>query len=228
MQSWPVAVVAVLSSVVFAGTASSQGQSPGGDDVYHVSFSKAVPGQAVALGKALSQPDPAMPMPDHFVVLRHREGDDWDYVVIQHMGPTATVSAKTGGPGPGAKLTAWHNDTFVTGPSWGEFTKALGLGGGAASAVYTVAVHRPVPGHREELRTALSAPAPGKVQTGDVILQHVQGSEWSFLTITRYDSWQDFATDRAAAAAADASGWGDVRQHSAFHRDTIADRIHPR
>ena len=40
------------------------------------------------LGKALTvriRP----PMPDHFVVLRHQEGDDWDYAVIQHLGPKA-------------------------------------------------------------------------------------------------------------------------------------------
>jgi len=45
------------------------------------------------------------------------------------------------------------------------------------------------------------------------------------MTITRYNSRQDFATDRSGAAADAAGGWADIRQHSAFHRDTIADRI---
>jgi uncharacterized membrane protein YjfL (UPF0719 family) len=67
------------------------------------------------------------------------------------------------------------------------------------------------------------------MQSGNVLLQHLEGSEWTFATITRYNSWQDVATERAAAASAGdtAGGWADVRQHSAFHRDTLADRIHP-
>src|SRR5438132_757722 len=69
--------------------------------------------------------------------------------------------------------------------------------------VYIVNVQRPVPGHREPLLQALSAGGPtSKVQTGSVILQHLEGSEWTFATLTRYDSWQDLATERAAAASA--------------------------
>ena len=201
-----------------------------GTDIYHVNFSKAVPGEAGALGTALAVPDKTAPMPDHFVVLRHQEGDDWDYMVIQHLGQKVTLDTTPTPLGPASKLRAWHNDTFVTGPSWGEFTKAMGLGG-PAGAVYTVGVHRPVPGHRDQLLKALMAPPPaaGKVQTGDLLFQHMEGSDWSFLTITRYNSWQDFATDRAAASSGTgAGGWSDVRQHSAFHRDTIADRVHPK
>jgi hypothetical protein len=68
------------------------------------------------------------------------------------------------------------------------------------------------------------------VQTGDVLFQHLEGGDWQFMTVTRYSSWQDFATDRIAAAGAASApgGWADVRQHSAFHRDTIADRIAPK
>ncbi len=110
----------------------------------------------------------------------------------------------------------------------------MGLGGSAAvsNLVYVVGVQRAVPGHREQLEKALNAPASpsGKIQTGNVLLQHVEGGEWTFLTVARYNSWQDFATERAEAAAgtgASAGGWADIRQHSAFHRDTIADRIFP-
>jgi hypothetical protein len=46
------------------------------------------------------------------------------------------------------------------------------------------------------------------------------------MTITRYNSWQDFASDRAGAAS-DPGGWAEVREHSAFHRDTLADRMFP-
>ena len=171
-------------------------------------------------------------MPDHFVVLRHQEGDDWDYVVIQHLGPKAEVTAAPAAPAPGRDLRAWHDDTFVSGPAWAEFTREMGIGGSASAAnlVYVVGVQRAVPGHRDQLDAALRAPRSSKIQTGGVLLQHLEGGDWNFMTVTRYNSWQDFASERAEAAAAPATtagGWGDVRQHSAFHRDTIADRIFP-
>jgi hypothetical protein len=226
----------VITLVLAAGTAASPQTQPaqaGGSDVYHVHFTKAAPGQAAALGKALMQPDTTAPMPDHFVVLRHQEGDDWDYAVIQHLGPKAEVTAGPAAPNPSRDLRVWHTDTFASGPSWAEFTRQMGIGGsGTTSAVYTVGVHRPVPGHRDQLEKALNQPASttSKIQTGDVVLQHLEGSEWTFMTITRHNSWQDFAAGRVEAAAAAAptpGGWSDIRQHSAFHRDTIADRIFP-
>jgi len=219
----------VAASAVSAQTAAT----PGGTDLYHVHFVKAAAGQAASLGKALQIPDKSDPMPEHFVVLRHQEGDDWDYAVIQHLGQKAEVSTAPSTRTAERDLRAWHTDTFVSGPSWAEFTKQMGIGGpgNAANLVYIIGVHREVPGHREQLTKSLNAPGPSsKIQTGSVFLTHVEGSEWSFMTITRYNSWQDVAAERADAAAATAStvgGWADIRQHSAFHRDTIADRIFP-
>jgi hypothetical protein len=210
-------------------TTGLNGQSASGrTDIYHVHFTKAAPGQADALGKALMMPDKTVSMPDHFVVLRHQEGDDWDYAVIQHLGANATVNAAPAPPNPARDLRAWHDDTFVSGPSWADFSRAIGIGGtGAAGMVYVVGVHRAVPGHRDQLQKALAQPTSGKVQTGDVLFEHVEGGDWQYMTISRYNSWQDFATDRVAAAGAAAApgGWADIRQHSAFHRDTIADRL---
>jgi hypothetical protein len=224
----------VLGVVAIPGALPQTQPAPAASrsDVYHVNFTKAVPGQADALGKALVVPVPNAPMADHFIVLRHQEGDAWDYAVIQHLGQKSEVTAAPTPPNPTRDLRAWHNDTFVSGPSWAEFTKAMGIGGSAntAGAVYTVGVHRAVPGHRDQLEKALSQPAPAssKVQTGNLLFQHLEGGDWTFLAITRYNSWQDFATDRAGAATSDAGGWADIRQHSDFHRDTIADRIFPK
>jgi hypothetical protein len=232
-----VACLVVVAGVVAATTGSAQNTpaAAAGTDVYHVHFAKAAPGQAAALGKSLMTPDKTSAMPEHFVVLRHQEGDDWDYVVIQHLGPKAEVTATATPPPPAdptRAFSAWHNDTFVSGPSWGDFTKQMGIGGGnAAGMVYIVGVQRAVPGHREQLLKSLTAPgAAGKIETGNVFLQHLEGGDWTFATITRYNSWQDLASDRVAAASAGgatAGGWADIRQHSAFHRDTIADRIYP-
>lgn len=222
----------VVSAGLLAATAASAQTTPSTEtDVYHVHFTKSAPGQAAAHAKALMTPDSSSSMPEHFVVLRHQEGDDWDFVVIQHMGAKAEVTATASSAAGTPALAAWHTDSFVSGPSWGDFTKQMGIGGsaGASNQVYIVGVQRAVAGHRAQLLESLSAAgSPSKVQTGNVILQHLEGGDWNFLTITRYDSWQDFGTDRAAAAAADkgiAGGWADIRQHSAFHRDTIADRL---
>ena len=201
-------------------------------DVYHVHFAKAVPGQARQLGEELKKPYPTNPMPEHVLVLRHQEGDDWDYCVIAHMGASATVKA---GPAPAAAaalraVTAWHTDSYVLGPSWPDFAKAMGITDGASSggSVYIVALWRENPGHRDELRGLLDqrANATSKVPVSHLLLQHAEGGPWTFIALDRYNSWQDFATDEAGSV--DAEGWAAVRAQSTFHRDTLADRISQR
>ena len=81
--------VAILAS---AGAVGAQTPAaPATTDVYHVMFTKAAPGQAAALAKDLQQPDPKDPMTSHFILLRHQEGADWDYCLIQHVGAKASV-----------------------------------------------------------------------------------------------------------------------------------------
>ena len=107
MKSLLACVVVFSGAAVAAASAQAPTAPAAATDVYHVHFTKAVPGQAAALGKALSVPDKTSPMPEHFVVLRHQEGDDWDYVVIQHMGLKAEVTAAApGGPDPARDLRA--------------------------------------------------------------------------------------------------------------------------
>ena len=197
---------------------------PAPTDVYHVQFAKAVPGQAAALEKNLKEQDPKNPMASHFILLRHQEGADWDYCLIQHLGPRATVEITP--PPPSATSPtpagAWHEDTFVAGPSWSEFQKTMDFAG-SGSSVYVVSVHRQAPGHRTQLQELLSRPDPTSKVAGSVVMTHVEGGAWTFLSVDRYNSWQDFAADRMAAASG--KGWLEARQHSAFHSDTIADRV---
>src|SRR5438034_6068117 len=97
------AALFALSPVTFVqaqGTKAAAGEKSAGPagagkrtDVYHVHFTKAALGKALQLGDWLKTPDPHNPMPDHFIVLRHQDGDAWDYVVITHLGPKATVEA---------------------------------------------------------------------------------------------------------------------------------------
>ena len=222
-------VVGVVFSQVICTMASAQ--TPASQtDVYHVHFTKAVPGQATALGDFLKAADPTAPMPGHFIVLRHQQGDDWDYCVIEHIGAKATVEATPTQANPGRDLRAWHNDTFVSGPSWSEFTKALGIGDASAStggSVYSVAVWRAAPGHREVLEKILRAANPNaKAPDSSLVFTHLEGGPWQYLAVSRYNSWQDFATDQAATA--NDSGWAEIRQHGTYHHDTLADRLAPR
>lgn len=206
-------------------------------DIYHVHFDKAVPGQAAALGESLKIQDPKTMMPGHLLVLRHQEGDDWDFVAIEHVGTKATLEIPSG-PGPGRNLSAWHEDSYVSGPPWADVVRAMGLptgpgapGSNAATAVYVVSVLRAVPGHREQLQQTLTRTDPTlKIAIGAVLFQHLEGGAWTFLSLNRYNTWQDFAADRAAGVSpsgAGASQWAESRQHADFHRDTIADRIAP-
>jgi len=204
-------------------------------DVYHVHFTKAALGKAVQLGDWLKTPNPNNPMPEHFIVLRHQRGDAWDYVVITHLGPKATVEAVGAAVPPDKRdLSAWHNDTFVNGPSWEEFTKGMGIDGGSASktGVYSVSYYRPAPGHREQLEKMLSeAPsAPNDTTAGNVLMQHLEGGPWTFLTIARYNSWEDFAKDQKngiADTTKKESPWLRLRDHTDYHTDTLADCIAP-
>ena len=233
MRSFAVGIVPFVIAAAVSVSAEQQAApaaqgAAAGSDVYHVTFLKATPGQAEALSKDLLTPDPKAPMPGHSVVLRHQEGDDWDFCVIQHVGTKATVEPGSAPPVAGPSLVGWHNDTFVSGPSWTDFTRAVdaGASGNAGSPVYIVSVHRAAPGHRDQLEKALQqAGGSSKVQSGEVLLRHVEGGDWQYLSLTRYNSWQDLATDRSQAPTAGAGGWADIRQHSAFHRDTVADRL---
>ena len=205
-------------------------------DIYHVHFTKAALGKAVQLGDWLKTPDPTNPMPDHFMVLRHQDGDAWDYVVITHLGPKATVEpAGTAVPPDKRDLSEWHTDTFVNGPSWDEFTRAMGIDADSKSkttgSVYSVSYYRPAPGHRQQLESMLSEPTGSSDTTvGNVLMQHLEGAAWTFLSIARYNSWEDFAIGEKNGVAQTTkkdSPWYRLRDHTQFHTDTLTDRIAP-
>jgi hypothetical protein len=174
-------------------------------------------------------------MPGHALVLRHQDGDAWDYAVIQHMGTSATVDAARPAPSPSVRdLSDWHNDTFVSGPSWAVFTKAMGIdesGDKSNSSAYVLSVYRPSAGHRDQLEKMLSEPpGAGDTSVGNVLMQHLEGGAWTFLTIARYKSWQDFGTNESNAVAStnkNEGGWFQLREHISFHNDTVCDRIAP-
>jgi hypothetical protein len=205
----------------------NQGAAPKRTDIYHVFIVKAALGKAKELQDWLKHPD------NKGILLRHQDGDSWDYIAIEHIGAKATIDLKATPMTPQQRmLTEWHNDTYVGGPSWADFSKALGLDDASKSAgsVYTVSDYRAAPGHRDELEKMLSEATPGDTASGNILLAHVEGSAWNFLGIIRYDSWEKYAEgekNSIAQSNKNQGGWFELRQHCALHHDTLTDRILP-
>ena len=218
-------------ALLFAPAVATPQTAPARTDVYHVHVTAAAPGKAAQLGEYLRTSAPS----GHSLVLRHQDGAEWDYVVIEHLGPKATIEAAGNPPPASARdLSAWHSDTFVNGPAWASFTKAMGLGddaGKTASSVYVVSTYRAVPGHRDQLEKMLNAgPTPGQATAGAVLMQHLEGGPWNFLSISRYGSWQEFGASEAASVAQTAKGaggWYELREHAGYHTDTLTSRVAP-
>lgn len=234
-----VGLVMLVVPTVYAQAPSSGAQPPvpaAWSQIYHVHFVQAAPGKYAELEKFMATPAPGAASPSHGLLLRHREGSPWDFVAIEHIGLKATV--ESGRPGPARELRAWHEDTFVQGPPWDVFAKAMGIDGqqgqGAADAVYVVSTHRGAPGHRAQLDETLQKvqAAAAKPDRG-VILQHVEGGAWDSMVINRYDSWRDFAADQSDTTADQRERRAglmrparlELREHLGSHNDTIAVRV---
>ncbi len=245
MQSLIRILVLALLGLVPATALQAQGTSPAAKsektatanpkrtDIYHVFIVKAALGKAKDLENWLKEPDPDHP-DRKGILLRHQDGDSWDYAAVEHIGAKATV--ETGGTPmtPNQRtLTEWHADTFVSGPSWAEFAKEMGLDGDAAKtagSVYVVSDYRAAPGHRDDLEKMLTEKSPGDASSGNVLLAHVEGAAWNFFAIARYDSWEKFSENEKNSIAQTnkgSGGWYDLRAHCALHHDTLTDRIQP-
>jgi hypothetical protein len=219
-----------------AGQGGTQAAAPGANThVYRVSAFRAAPGQTTNLEKLLtSAPSPGAGAGDFAVVFRHRQGHEWDYMTVEHMGEQATIDLRTGPAAPPdsplSQSIAWHGDTYAAGPPLDAFRKALNPQGGQAganAAIYVISDYMAAAGHRGQLRQVLGTIAeetPGR----SVTLSHVEGAPWNFLVITRYDSWRQFAEEEEASAAqaAKSPGAGNpglaLREHLAVHHDTFA------
>jgi hypothetical protein len=234
-------VVAVLCSinVIYGQSSPAASSAPvKRTDVYSVTFMHAAPGKASAMEEWAKKSDTSAPMPGHAVVLRHECGSPWDYVAVQHIGAKATVDA-AGNPQGAAlrQLMDWHDDTFVNGPSWSEFAKAMGLDESSGKPksntdVYVISVYRPIVGQDDALEKFLSEPpsASGDLAVGSVLLQHLEGGAWRFLGISRYKNYEDYGKSEAtsvAQAAKGSGGWFRLRELTSFHNDTIAVPLAP-
>ena len=176
-------------------------------ELYHIHMSKAAPGKLTQLIEAYQNapaPDAGAPQVTP-IILRHREGAEWDLITITPLGNQVTLKADAPpqavqyyftrlGP-----LSDWHGDTFVVGPSWAVVHKAL-VPAKDAQPVYVVSDYRSLAGHRPQLRQILDRNAqdtPGR----SVLFAHVEGASWNFLTVTSYDSWNAIGAPRPQPAS---------------------------
>ena len=97
-------------------------------------------------------------------------------------------------------------------------------------SVYSVSYYRPAPGHREQLEKMLGElpSAANDTTAGNVLMQHLEGADWTFLAIARYNSWDDYCqrvkkTDvpRKRNKKDDPCRTGDVISTANFHTDTL-------
>jgi len=229
--------LAPISALQAQGTTpATSTSSPKRTDVYHVFFGYAVPGKAAELLEFLKTPDPNASGPSHSIILRHQDGDAWDYCAIEHIGTKATVEIPaTPMPASARNLMQRHDDTFVSGPPWAEFAKQMGIDNDTAKttgSVYVVSIYRAAPGQFDALEKMLGEPPNSAVDTssGNILMQHLEGGPWNFLAVARYDSWQKFATNESNSIAQTnkkQGGWFQLREHVSFHNDTLTDRVAP-
>ncbi len=237
-----VVAVAGLATIANAQTGSPApaasapvASAPARTDIYHVHFAKAALGKAAESGDSYRKQAPDAPMPGHYLVLRHQNGDSWDYCAIEHLGTKMTVDASRPAPPPAqVALGDWHTDTICSGPPWAQFAKEMGLDDASktSASAYIVSMYRPAPGQREELDKFLSQ-APDRASdssSGNIVLQHMEGAAWTFVKLTRNNNWNDFAKDEIASIAEMKKtdvGWYKLRNLVSFHTDTLCDRMVP-
>ena len=216
-------------------TSSATGKRP---EVYSITFIHAAAGKASAIEDWAKKSATSGPMPGHALVLRHEAGAPWDYVTVSHIGAKATVEASGNPQGVALRpLMDWHDDTFVNGPAWADFAKAMNLDDASGKPksntdVYIVSVYRPVTGQDDALEKFLDEPpsASGDLAAGVVLMQHLEGGAWRYFSISRYKSYEDYGKSEATAVAQTAkgnSGWHRLRELCSFHNDTVAVGIAP-
>jgi hypothetical protein len=215
--------------MVAGGSARAFAQANPNLDLYHVHFVKAAPGKLAALIDLTLEPPPD---PDKGneppIVFRHVQGDDWHLLVLTPYGKEETIRAEAPGEADRQYLAQLrnvslrHDDTIAQGPAWAEAKKVL-LGDGQPGAVWIVTAFESVPGHRDQLVTAITQ-GPNANPSAQLVLQHREGAAWQVLTLTRYASWAALA-DAMQKQRAQGTAPPPTAEHAMGHHDTIVERV---
>lgn len=212
--------------IVLAGAApSARAQTGAADELYHIQFAKAAPGKLTALIDAELKAPPDADNPEPALIFRHSQGDDWQLMIVSPRGKEETLRVEPQNPAMQQYvsqmrgLSVRHGDTFTEGPPWAEAKKVL-LGDGAPGAVWIVTTFEPLPGHRDQLLSALKG---GDDAAATLVLQHREGAPWQVLTITRYASWA--ALGQAMSQRSTSATPPPTAEHIGAHHDTIVELV---
>jgi hypothetical protein len=219
--------VVIVAALSVSSSAAAQTSSDGtAQELYHAHFVKAALGKLADLIAAYTSA-PVPPGEQKPIILRHREGDDWDLLVLTPFGKAASTVSATVPPdiqSQYAKIRAnseRHTDSFVAGPPWAQAQKAFGSDAGG---VYVVGVYRSANGHRDQLGQALDSIAASGPAGRTATIRQVEGGPFDFIQITHFDSWN--AIDAPGAGQTDPQAQSlELRRHMAEHHDTICIRV---
>ncbi len=182
-------------------------------------------------------------------IIRHRQGDHWDLMLIYPMGSFAeyygadqTARRERAAAGSGmtdaafaaraATLTAWREELFAAGPPPNVVGPTLDAG-----ALYHIEMFIAVPGKRAELyqqREMENAYLAAIDRPQNLIFTRVAGAAWDLFTLGVYESLPSFAASdtvsverqEAAARAAGFESAGTIgtylRSLIQRHNDTLA------
>jgi hypothetical protein len=222
-------------------------------DVYRVTLIRAAPGALIELIDLLDDRMAAYDAAGEArpIVLRHRQGDQWDLFVLTPVGSLASYfgeerTARRASAADAAGMTeaaferglrdmiSWRQDLFVEGPLWDTVRAAVDAG-----TFFHVEMFVALPGKYEELvheRTMENAYSAAVGRPEPMIFTRVLGAEWDVFTLGVYRDLAHYAESDAvpadlADAAAKAAGFEGrefigsyMRTLILEHRDTLMGR----
>jgi len=229
------ALVAVVVATPLAGEVCAQTPLTG-DVLYRVTWLRAGPGRLqdlVTHMKTVASKGAGPPRP---LVIRHSQGDQWDFMVLVPVGSYAThfASPEAASPLAPGELVAWQEDEFVRGPDISQIDSFR------SARLFHVEMFDALAGKSAELireREMENAYLDAVGRPINAIFRRELGASWDVFTVGAYRDWRhygerDLIAPERAAAAAKAAGFATdeaigpyMRSLINTHHDTLATRV---
>lgn len=228
-----------IATVAMAlGLAAAAGAQPplAGDVLYRVTWLRAGPGRLLDLVAHMKQAAARGSGPSRSLVIRHSQGDQWDFMVLAPAGSYGAHFASPDAvlPLAPAELVAWQEDEFVRGPDIWK------IDGFESARLFHVEMFNALAGRTAELvreREMENAYLGAVGRPVNAIFRRELGASWDVFTIGAYRDWRhygerDLIAPERAAAAAKAAGFASdeaigpyMRSLINTHHDTLALRV---
>jgi hypothetical protein len=211
-------------------------------DTYKVSLFRAAPGEMLSLladlkDRAVDYDAATLP-----VIIRHSQGDHWDYMVVEYAGELAkyvgsknqTIFTPAYGD-PFYSLIAHHEQVFMHGPGADAFQKL-----NDDFNYFHIEMFVALPGKQEELLKERQMENVYLEEIGrdpNLVFTSVMGSGWDNMTLGGYRDIKHFAESAdipldVEDAAAKKAGFKDIYDLSPYlrslilrHNDTLGNKV---